>query len=456
MDSSMDVDSYGNVHIVWWIGKNDDNYYPICYKMKPKEGEWSATEIIPIDSFKNCMVHMDVDFEDTVHIVWVGDVSETSEIPDIFYKNKKYDESWSTSELISTEDGYSYLPHVTSGIDGSVHIAWLDDANYQNSGKDFDIFYKMKTKDDDWSATEVVSTDSPGHCLMSHITVGPDGIVHVSWNELNLLKISTKMYYRMKSNSGSWSEKEEITEQCLGYTNWLFADESGTVHFVFDDHHTEAYNPNGPSIFYRRKLDDGSWSRAEVISLESTLADVTGATGGAIPRIVVEDNKLHFVWTDNLNYLGCGEDMDIFYKMKTIDDNQHPKKPTISGPRVVKDGTHVDYTFSTTDSEGDELFFCVWLHSNLGVWDSFLTPWMGPYASGEEFIVDIPFFSRPGISWVKAKAVDVNGSLSDIGSFTVIVTRDKSAGNMLFRIFERFPLLQILTQQIWFGIGKQN
>ena len=438
--SVMDVDSFGNVHVAWWIAKNDDNYYPICYKMKPKDGEWSDTEFVPLDTYKNCDVHLNIDSEDTVHIVWCGSISEIDERPDIFYIKKPYGESWSTYERVSTELGASYFPHVAGGTDGSAHIAWSDNANYQSSGFDFDLFYKMKPKDGDWSATEVVSTDSSGNCQMSYITIGPDVNVHVSWSEIFSLTFSSKIYYRMKSNSGSWSEKEEITEKCWAYTPWLFADESGTVHFVFDSGMSEAYNPDPEcsTVFYRKKLDDGSWSHVEVISLESMLVD---EAGGGIPRIVVENNNLHFFWTDNLNYLGCGDDNDIFYKMKTIDDNQYPEKPTISGPRVVKDGTHVDYTFSTTDLEGDDLYYCIWLHSNLGLLDSFILGWLGPYASGEELTVDIPFFSRPGISWVKAKAVDVNGGLSDIGTFTVIVTRDKASNNIILlqRFLERFP-----------------
>ena len=443
--SVMDVDSFGNVHVAWWIAKNDDNYYPICYKMKPKDGEWSDTEFVPLDTYKNCDVHLNIDSEDTVHIVWCGSISEIDERPDIFYIKKPYGESWSTYERVSTELGASYFPHVAGGTDGSVHIAWSDNANYQSSGFDFDLFYKMKPKDGDWSAIEVVSTDSSGNCQMSHITIGPDGTVHVLWNEIFSLTFSSKIYYRIKSNSGIWSEKEEITEKCWAYTPWLFADESGTIHFVFDSGMSEAYNPDpeGSTVFYRKKLDDVSWSRVEVISLESMLVD---EASGGIPRIVVENNNLHFVWTDNLNYLGCGEDMDIFYKMKTIDNNQYPEKPTISGPRVVKDGTHVDYTFSTTDLEGDDLYYCVWLHSNLGLLDSFILGWLGPYASGEEFTVDIPFFSGPGISWVKAKAVDVNGGMSDIGTFTVIVYMDKACNrdNFLFRFLQCFPLVEKL------------
>ena len=447
---SMDVDSSGTVYVSWWVKVNDDNYYPICYKMKPKDGEWSNTEVVPLDTFKNCDVNLNIDSEDTVHIVWSATISEIDERPDIFYIKKPYGESWSTYDWISTELGVSYIPYIAIGTDGSAHIAWLDNANYQNSGYDWDIFYRMKPKTGCWSDIEVVSAGSPGSCLRSYITMDSDDNVHISWSETPVLPISTKICYRMKSKDGIWSEKEEITGKCFALGTWLFVDESGTVHIVFDDLISEEHSPNDSSIIYKKKLGDGSWSHAKVISLESM---IVYKAGSGVPRMIVENDNLHFVWIDSLDYLGCGEDYDIFYKMITIDDNQHPDKPTISGPRVIKDGTHVDFTFSTTDPEGDDLFFCVWANNIIGLENAFITDWMGPYSSGEEFIVDIPFFFGPGINLIKAKAVDVNGGLSDIETFTVIVTRDKSTNNMLLlRIFERFPFLQKLIQQPWFGL----
>ena len=78
-----------------------------------------------------------------------------------------------TTEVISTESkNHSYSASISLDNSGNLHVVWEDLTDYGGSGTDSDIFYKRwKVTTDDWTATEVVSTESTNHSYIASIAV---------------------------------------------------------------------------------------------------------------------------------------------------------------------------------------------------------------------------------------------------------------------------------------------
>nr|MDO8117871.1 PKD domain-containing protein [Candidatus Sigynarchaeota archaeon] len=169
--------------------------------------------------------------------------------------------AWTTTDVVSTESSSDSMgPTVAADNSGNIHVAWEDYTNYY--GPDCDIFYKTRNMTSGtWSNTEVVSIESDGNSASPAICIDSQGTVHVSWSDV---------------------------------TDYLSAGSDS-------------------DIFYKyRNMTSGTWSTTEVVSTESTLESYQ-------PSIAVDINgNLHITWQDQTNYIGCGTDVDVFYKMKNI------------------------------------------------------------------------------------------------------------------------------------------
>ncbi len=355
---SLVVDNEGTLHLVWddyIFGYGDQQ---IFYKMKPKGGDWTTIEIVSNEGISSAdAAYITIDHEDTLHVVWegFGNISGNGDDLDIFYKMKPKDGSWTTTEVVSTESiCHSFIPSL--GIDdaGAIHVIWQDWENdYGNSGNDDDIFYKMKPAGGNWAITEVVSTESGNYSNFPSLDVESDGTVHVAWYDYTNYEGSgydTDIFYKTKSNQSIWTTTEVISTESAG-SSWmpfLTVDVDGTVHVAWEDE--TDYNDSGfdVDILYKTKPKGGNWTAPEIISTESNLSSNEH-------YITVDNNKkVHVAWQDRTNYCDSGIDVDIFYKMK----NNLPEIPDVpSGPISGKVG--ISYNFSTTsiDVDGDEIYY---------------------------------------------------------------------------------------------------
>ena len=80
--------------------------------------------------------------------------------------------------------------------------------------------------------------------------------------------------------------------------------------------------------------------------------------------------------------------------------NKPPNPPIISGPTSGSISDDYNYTFITTDKDGDDLYLLVDWGDNTN------TGWIGPYSSDEEVKLS-PSWSENGVYNIKAKAKDV-------------------------------------------------
>lgn len=127
--------------------------------------------------------------------------------------------------------------------------------------------------------------------------------------------------------------------------------------------------------------------------------------------------------------------------------NNIPSKPTISGPANGKVGTEYDYTFTSTDTEGDKLFYYI----DWG--DGKTEEWVGPFNSGEPATISHTW-TKEDIFLIKTKVMDENNGVSYWGNFEVSMPRNKKIiNNFLHQIFEKilnfFPIIRKLIELIY-------
>jgi hypothetical protein len=135
-------------------------------------------------------------------------------------------------------------------------------------------------------------------------------------------------------------------------------------------------------------------------------------------------------------------------KTLTVPNENAPDAPEITGPSNGKPGEELQYTFVTTDPNGDDVYYYI-------EWgDGTNTGWIGPYSSGEG-VTESHSWSSKGAYTISAKAKDTDENEGLSGTLTINIPRNKFVfSNFISRNIERisniFPLLQKIFQQLGF------
>jgi len=134
----------------------------------------------------------------------------------------------------------------------------------------------------------------------------------------------------------------------------------------------------------------------------------------------------------------------VDYELNSFDwpvDPHPPSSPSINGPTSGSVRTRYQYTVSSTDQDGDPLYYTV-------DWDDdSIQEWIGPYISGEEITLEHSW-NRQGSYNIKVKANDEWGSQSDWATISVSMPRSKQLINR--------PILRLLIQILdFFNFANQ-
>jgi len=139
----------------------------------------------------------------------------------------------------------------------------------------------------------------------------------------------------------------------------------------------------------------------------------------------------------SLEWLGNSQ-LQIDISVTNI-ENSPPGTPTITGTTSGRSGSTYDYKVSTTDPDGDDVYYWIeWFESCPGV------SWQGPYASGEE-VTFSNTWGDEGTFNIKVKAKDELGAESDWAELEISMPKIKTFNQIpriLVWLFERFPSLQ--------------
>jgi len=145
---------------------------------------------------------------------------------------------------------------------------------------------------------------------------------------------------------------------------------------------------NDGNLYLVYSYDNGAtWTNAEQIN------DVDGTV--VAEEKSVDIHAAGIAWVDDRN-----GDRDICFYMYPI---QYPDKPLPpNGPKVVKVGKEAEFTTTTTDPQGDDIFY---------MWDwgdGTYSDWIGPFHSGEEASANHTWNQR-GKYEIRIKAKDEHG-----------------------------------------------
>ncbi len=161
---------------------------------------------------------------------------------------------------------------------------------------------------------------------------------------------------------------------------------------------------------------------------------------------IYEGSMLVTPWNLNGNYVVFTVLEDGVYLYKY---NDPPNQPDISGPTSGKTSVDYNYTFVSTDSDGDD----VWYHISWG--DTEIIYIYGPYPSGEEITLTYKW-SEKGAFIISCWARDIYDAFSDISTLEVTIPRNKAIYNPFLNCLQNHPylflLLQKLIQQNLFGL----
>jgi len=133
---------------------------------------------------------------------------------------------------------------------------------------------------------------------------------------------------------------------------------------------------------------------------------------------------------------------DLWLLKLSISENNRPNKPSKpSGETNGKTGDEYIYTTSTTDPDGDDVFY-------LFDWGNGMTSFIqGPYESGVECNANGIWFDE-GNYEIKVKAIDVHGAESEWSDpLSISMPKTKSINDFnsrIFRLIQRFPILEYL------------
>jgi len=123
----------------------------------------------------------------------------------------------------------------------------------------------------------------------------------------------------------------------------------------------------------------------------------------------------------------------------TTTSNYSPDKPNITGPTSGKSGKDIEYIFTATDSNDDELYYYI-------LWgDGSTEDWIGPFASNEQVNISHQWANK-GAYFIKAKVKDFFGAESEFAITEINIPRNKvlKIPNLLQKILEEIRIFQIL------------
>jgi hypothetical protein len=316
------------LHVVWSdptdYGSSGTDRDIFWRRWEPEFG-WMGQAVISTESNGDSYApSMDVDSDGVVHIAWADDsnYAGSGTDRDIFYKTLEVGVGMTTTEVVSTESTtVSWFPSLAVGPDGTVHIAWDDSTNYAGSGTDTDIFYKKYVPGSGWTTTEIISTESTGDSGGPSLAVGIDGTVHIAWTDYTNYGGSgadVDIFYKKFVPGSGWTTTEVVSSESWAWSAdpSLTVGTDGVVHVAWRDKSEYGAIGTDFDIFYKKYVPGSGWTTTEVVSTDST-DDSWSPCVGVGPNEVV-----HFTWMDeDDNYHWSGNDDDIFYRRRIESDS---------------------------------------------------------------------------------------------------------------------------------------
>jgi len=168
--------------------------------------------------------------------------------------------NWSSSVISpeSTDDAYRACLAIDNS--NSIHVAWKDKSNIIDENRDWDIFYKYKNLNSNWSKIDIVTSNSMDNVICLSMTIDNNNTIHIAYKEekFTVSNFESDIFYIFKKNNEKWSQPELISKTSTGTTSCptITSDEAGIIHLVWADT-TPFDNYNDSDLIYTKKTING-------------------------------------------------------------------------------------------------------------------------------------------------------------------------------------------------------
>ncbi len=213
---SIAVDSAYNVHLVWYGGERDDNYYYRVYYRQRRPSGWLSIDTIagagePFD-IERYAPQVVLDRQGNIHVVWFGHNYEEDWYR--LWHKKRVSAGWLATEELGAHypDGDLCNPHIASDTLGC-HLIWYDD-RYE----DEEIF-RMASFPLDVEVKAIISP--PVFCSLATYT--PKAVVRNSGEQ----EILTPFQVKMTITPGGYEDFQSVNylgpgdEETLSFLPWM-------------------------------------------------------------------------------------------------------------------------------------------------------------------------------------------------------------------------------------------
>ncbi len=208
-------------------------------------------------------------------------------------------------EQLERRYGWSWLPDMTLGPDGSVHVVWYGGliVDQQQGGTIDLLMYRRRNADGSWEPVrELIAPGAGGYTVRTAITLGRDGKLHTLYRAgTSIMYVSAP--WDTATQPQAWQQGRILSDS--GYYVALAADHHNTIHAFWSDIVTDNDNPRCyqcGELFYRRSTDGGAtWS--PIVNLSET------SEGDNRPQVRIDAlNRIHVVWDEGADwYAGQGQ-----------------------------------------------------------------------------------------------------------------------------------------------------
>jgi hypothetical protein len=253
-----DVDSSGNLHLIWVYGLGLQHLY---HSQKPQGGSWSSPVQIDSDVDGAKWASIDVGSDDSLHITWLK--AKTGENA-VSYRYRSPQGVWSPVEtaiddVVIWETSDLAAPRILADANGDAHLLYADQ---------YGLHYAYRSSGGVWSAPLSLSNYAP-----STMALAPNGLLHVLYSDV-LDGGNAVVRYRNRQVDGSWSTPVLVPGTLQGYPRELRASQNGELHMLSSE------------FEYMTRSASGSWS---------AVSDISGSDPLSLGVMAVIDNRPHVI-----------------------------------------------------------------------------------------------------------------------------------------------------------------
>ena len=185
---SLVIDASNNIHVSWeeWTtdggsGNDQDIFYR---SLNVSNGNWTSIDVVSTESMDHSYYpKMGISQSGYLHFVWsdISDYNGADSDRDIFYKKLDIaSHTWSTTELVTSESqDLSQTGAIAVDEFENVHVVWQEYENFHDN-----LYYKYRNvSTNQWTDITSVAEECTGHSQYPQIKLDANNYIHLIWQD---------------------------------------------------------------------------------------------------------------------------------------------------------------------------------------------------------------------------------------------------------------------------------